>query len=233
MKALASILKSSLGPKGLDKMIVDEVGDVTITNDGATILRQIEVEHPAAKLLVQLSQLQDEEVGDGTTSVVILGAELLSRALEMIKKQIHPSVIINGYKTASKQAVGYIKDALSLEVTPNDKEFLGQLASTCLSSKLVSCESRIFKEICVKAILAVKSQSDQISINNIGIIKSHGKSILDSRFFPGLVFRMSRVAEQMPLRVENARIACLDLNLSKFRLAMGIQVLVSNPKNLE
>lgn len=142
-------------------------------------------------------------------------------------------MIINGYKTASKQAVGYIKDALSLEVTPNDKEFLAQLASTCLSSKLVSCESRIFKEICVKAILAVRSQSDQISINNIGIIKSHGKSILDSRFFPGLVFRMSRVAEQMPLRVENARIACLDLNLSKFRLAMGIQVLVSNPKNLE
>jgi chaperonin GroEL (HSP60 family) len=113
----------------------------------------------------------------------------------MIKKQIHPSVIINGFKSASKQAVTYIKDTLSLDVTANDKEFLAQIASTCLSSKLVSCESKIFSDICVKSILAVRSQSDQISVNNIGIIKAHGKSILDSKFFPGLVFRMSRVAE--------------------------------------
>merc|ERR1719395_7988 len=114
--ALANILKSSLGPQGLDKMLVDDIGDVTITNDGATILKQLEVEHPAAKVLVELANLQDTEVGDGTTSVVIIAAELLKRGNELVRNGIHPTSIIAGYRLAMREAVRYIKDSLTVPV---------------------------------------------------------------------------------------------------------------------
>ena len=231
--ALANIVKTSLGPQGLDKMLVDDIGDVTITNDGATILRQLEVEHPAAKVLVELSQLQDQEVGDGTTSVVIVAAELLKRAMEMIKNRIHPSHIISGYKTACKQAVGYIQDHLSRSTEALGDAGLVSIATTSMSSKLIGGESKLFSELVVKAMKAVKTLSGKYPVKSVHIIKAHGQSTLESEFFPGYVLRMSRVSQQMPIKIENARIACLDFNLSKFRLAMGIQVLVNDPKNLE
>lgn len=233
VQSLSSILKTSLGPQGLDKMLVDEIGDVTITNDGATILRQIEVEHPAAKIMVQLSQLQDKEVGDGTTSVVILAAELLRRAHDLIKSQIHPTTIIAGYKAASKLATQYIKEHLGVKVDTLGPQCLNNVARTAMSSKLIGGEAKLFSELAVKAILAVKNSGDRYPIKNINIIKVHGQSTLESEVFPGFVLRMGRVSQQMPLKVENARIACLDFSLSKFRLAMGIQVLVNDPQSLE
>merc|ERR1711872_92651 len=130
-------VKSSLGPVGLDKMLVDDVGDVTITNDGATILQLLEVEHPAAKVLVELAALQDEEVGDGTTSVVIIAAELLKNADELVKQKIHPTSIIAGYRLASKEAVKYIKEHLTLKVDDLGEECLINCAKTCMSSMLV------------------------------------------------------------------------------------------------
>lgn len=233
VNALASILKTSLGPQGLDKMLVDEIGDVTITNDGATILRQIEVEHPAAKIMVQLSQLQDKEVGDGTTSVVIVASELLKKANEMIKNRIHPSNIIAGYKIACKQATQYIKDQLSVSVESLGTEGLTNIAKTSMSSKLIGGEPKLFSGLAVKAITSVKNASGKYPVKNVNVVKAHGQSTLESEVFPGYVLRMSRVSQQMPTKVENPKIACLDFNLSKFRLAMGVQVLVNDPKNLE
>lgn len=233
VQALSNIIKTSLGPQGLDKMLVDEIGDVTITNDGATILRQIEVEHPAAKILVELSQLQDKEVGDGTTSVVIIAAELLKRAYEMIKNKIHPSNIISGYKLALKHAISYTEEHLGVDAHSLGHKGLLNIAKTSISSKYIGGESNIFSELAVKAILHVKTINGKYPVKNVHIIKSHGLSTSESELFEGFVLRMSRVSQQMPIKVENAKIACLDFNLSKFRLAMGIQVLVNDPKNIE
>lgn len=233
VQALANIVKTSLGPQGLDKMLVDEIGDVTITNDGATILRQIEVDHPSARIMVELSQLQDEEVGDGTTSVVIIAAELLKRAYGMIQKQIHPSLIISGYKTACKQAIKYLKSNISLETDSLGEGTLDKVARTCMSSKLIGGESDLFSDLCVRAMQAVKTKAGKYPVKAVNIVKAHGKSTLESELFPGYVTRMSRVSQQMPIKVEGAKIAFLDFNLSKFRLAMGIQVQVDDPKNLE
>ena len=230
--SLANIVKTSLGPKGLDKMLVDDIGDVTITNDGATILRQIEVEHPAAKVLVELSQLQDSEVGDGTTSVVIVAAELLKRANEMIKNRIHPSHIMSGYKTACKMAVNYIQEHLSRTTEALGETGLYSIAKTSMASKLIGGEDKLFSELAVKAIQHVKTPAGKYPVKCIHMIKAHGQSTLESEMFPGYVLRMSRVSQQMPIRIDNAKIACVDFNLSKFRLAMGIQVLVNDPKNL-
>lgn len=233
VQSLAAILKTSLGPQGLDKMLVDEIGDVTITNDGATILRQIEVEHPAAKIMVQLSQLQDKEVGDGTTSVVIMAAELLKKANDLIKNHVHPSTIIAGYKLASKQAIQFIKENLAVSVESLGQAGLINIAKTSMSSKFIGGEAKLFSELAVKAINAVKGSSGKYPIKHVNIVKAHGQSILESDVFNGYVLRMGRVSQQMPTKIEGAKIACLDFSLSKFRLAMGVQVLVNDPKNLE
>ena len=233
VQALANIVKTSLGPQGLDKMLVDDIGDVTITNDGATILRQIEVEHPAAKILVELSQLQDKEVGDGTTTVVIIASELLKRAGEMIKNKIHTSHIISGYKTAMKHAVSYIENSLAISTSKLDKQGLKNVAKTSMSSKVIGGESDFYASLALEAMLHVKTSGGKYPVKSVHIMKAHGLSMMESFLFKGYVLRMSRVSQQMPIRVENPKIALLDFNLSKFRLGMGIQVLVSDPKNLE
>lgn len=135
--AIANIVKSSLGPVGLDKMLVDDVGDVIVTNDGATILKQLEVEHPAGKVLVELAQLQDEEVGDGTTSVVIVAAELLKRADELVKQKVHPTTIINGYRLACKEAVKYIHENISFASDTIGRQSVVNAAKTSMSSKII------------------------------------------------------------------------------------------------
>merc|ERR1712176_650260 len=129
--SIANIVKSSLGPVGLDKMLVDDIGDVTITNDGATILKMLEVEHPAAKVLCELADLQDQEVGDGTTSVVIIAAELLKNAEELVKQKIHPTSIISGYRLACKEACKYLNDNLTVDVDDLGEDCLIQAAKTC------------------------------------------------------------------------------------------------------
>lgn len=236
-QAVANIVKSSLGPVGLDKMLVDDIGDVTITNDGATILKMLEVEHPAAKVLVELAELQDREVGDGTTSVVIVAAELLKRANDLVRNKIHPTSIISGYRLAMREACKYVDEKLAIKVEKLGKDSLVNCAKTSMSSKLIGADSDFFANLVVDAVQAVKTTNARgevkYPIKGINILKAHGKSARDSYLLNGYALNTGRAAQGMPSRVAPARIACLDFNLQKTKMQMGIQVLVSDPRELE
>jgi T-complex protein 1 subunit alpha len=237
VQALSNIVKSSLGPQGLDKMLVDDIGDVTITNDGATILKQLEVQHPAAKVLVELSQIQDREVGDGTTSVVILAAELLKRANELVKNKIHPTSVMSGYRIALRESIKFIQQNMSLKVDTLGREALINAAKTSMSSKLLGHESEFFSEIVVQAMQNVKHVTEKgevkCNVKAVHILKTHGKSIKESCLVDGYAIEAGRSAQGMPYHMDDAKIAFIDFTLNKYRLQMGVQVLVLDPENLE
>eukprot|EP00192_Tetraselmis_astigmatica_P003815 CAMPEP_0117668732 /NCGR_PEP_ID=MMETSP0804-20121206/11720_1 /TAXON_ID=1074897 /ORGANISM="Tetraselmis astigmatica, Strain CCMP880" /LENGTH=547 /DNA_ID=CAMNT_0005476671 /DNA_START=221 /DNA_END=1864 /DNA_ORIENTATION=+ len=234
VSAVANIVKSSLGPVGLDKMLVDDIGDVTITNDGATILKLLEVEHPAAKILVELAELQDAEVGDGTTSVVIIAAE---RAGELVRNKIHPTSIIAGYRLAMREAVKYIETQLALKTEKLGKDCLINATKTAMSSKIIGADADFFAQMCVDAMMAIKTVDDignfRYPVKAVNILKAHGKSARQSELLHGYALNMGRAAQGMPKHLKNVKIACLDMNLQKARMHMGVQVLVSDPKELE
>eukprot|EP00889_Picochlorum_renovo_P001382 jgi/Picre1/28412/NNA_003817.t1 len=235
--AVANVLKSSLGPVGLDKMLVDDIGDVTITNDGATILKLLEVEHPAAKILVELADLQDQEVGDGTTSVVIVACELLKRANELVKAKIHPTSIISGYRLAMREACKYVKNILARDVGSLNEAVLLNAAKTSMSSKVIGGDSDYFASLAVEAVACVKSIKDDgrvhYPVGAINVLKAQGRNMRESRVLDGYALNLGRAAQGMPKHVSNVKIACLDMNLQKARMAMGVQVLVTDPAELE
>lgn len=246
--AVANIVKSSLGPVGLDKMLVDDIGDVTITNDGATILAQMEVEHPAARLLVDLAQLQDKEVGDGTTTVVLLAAELLKRGQELISKQgLHPTTILAGYRMALKAAVAYLKKQLLVPVNSLTDEHLLQAARTSMSSKIIGKEGDFFANLAVEATKSVASTSAEkggktkYPLSAIHILKAHGKSSLESYLMKsGFCLNATKAAQGMPSAVGTQddpssviKIAMIDMNLQKHRMAMGVSIQVKDPEEIE
>lgn len=227
--AVANIVKSSLGPVGLDKMLVDDIGDVLITNDGATILKALEVEHPAARVLVELANLQDQEVGDGTTSVVIIASELLRRGNDLVKNGIHPTTIISGYRSALKAAVSYIKKDMVVNVADLGDEHLVNAAKTAMSSKILGTESDFFAKLAVDAvksvkmnatradvagyeamgtnaavIAAAKKQRSKYPLSAIHILKAHGKSSTESHLIDGgFAINATRAAQGMPTFVES------------------------------
>lgn len=237
--AVANIVKSSLGPVGLDKMLVDDIGDVTITNDGATILKNLEVEHPAARVLVDLAQLQDKEVGDGTTSVVIIAAELLRRANELVLQGLHPTTIISGYRTALKAAIAFLKSHMVLQVNDLGDEHLLNAAKTSMSSKIIGKESDFFAKLAVEAVKSVKMKGPEgkmkYPLSAIHILKAHGKSSIESHLVHGgFALNATRAAQGMPIAVEGGvKICFLDMNLQRHRMAMGVQVLVDDPAEIE
>ncbi|XP_075254433.1 T-complex protein 1 subunit alpha-like [Convolutriloba macropyga] len=237
-QSIANIVKTSLGPVGLDKMLVDDVGDVTITNDGATILKLLDVEHPAAKVLVELAQLQDEEVGDGTTSVVIIAAELLKNADELVKQKIHPTSIISGYRLACKEAVKFIKDQLSVPFDELGSESLLNVAKTSISSKLIGgVDGDFFANLAVDSARAVQYNGPdglpKVPVKSVNILKAHGKSTKESILVKGYALNCTVASQLMPKRIQNAKIACLDFSLQKTKMKLGVQVISENAEQLE
>lgn len=253
--ALANIMKSSLGPVGLDKLLVDDIGDVTITNDGATILEQLEVEHPAARLLVDLARLQDKEVGDGTTSVVLLAAELLKKGLgELVQKQgLHPTTILAGYRTALKASIAYIKEHILMPVSSLDEKHLLEAARTSMSSKLIGKESDFFAQVAVDAVVSVGHTKETSSKNGtitmktvyplsaIHVLKVHGKSSSESYLMKGgFVLNTTRASQGMPTFLGNpedesseVKIAMIDMNLQRHRMAMGVNIQVKDAQEVD
>jgi thermosome len=229
---IAEILRTTYGPRGMDKMLVDTLGDVTITNDGATILDKMDVQHPTAKMLVQIAKGQDDEVGDGTKTAVIFAGELLKAAEDLLNKEVHPTIIINGYKKALEEAVKYA-ESVAKSVDVNDFETLKKIASTALTSKAVHGVREYFAEIAVKAVKQVAEDRDgriYVDLDNIQIIKKHGGSLADTKLVYGVILDKEVVHPGMPKRVEKARIALIDAPLEIEKTEIDAEIRISDPE---
>jgi thermosome len=234
-KIIAEIVHTSLGPRGMDKMLVDSLGDVTITNDGATILKEIDVQHPAAKMLVEISKSTDNEVGDGTTSVVVLAGALLEQAESLLEQEVHPTIIVDGYRKAAKKAKQFIK-SIAQQVTPNDKPILLKIAKTALQTKMVRKESDQLSDLIVKAVLAVAQKEGDnftVDIDDIKVEKKAGGSIPDSSIIQGIVLDKEVVHSGMPKKVTNAKIALINTALEISKTETDAKINISNPQQMK
>jgi len=234
-KIIAEIVHTSLGPRGMDKMLVDSLGDVTITNDGATILKEIDVQHPAAKMLVEISKSTDNEVGDGTTSVVVLAGALLEQAESLLEQEVHPTIIVDGYRKAAKKAKQFIKN-IAQQVTPNDKPILLKIAKTALQTKMVRKESDQLSDLVVKSVLAVAEKEGDnftIDIDDIKVEKKAGGSISDSSIIQGIVLDKEVVHSGMPKKVSNAKIALINTALEISKTETDAKINISNPQQMK
>jgi len=234
-KLVSELVKSSLGPRGLDKMLVDSLGDVTITNDGATILKEIDVQHPAAKMMVEISKTVDNEVGDGTTSSVVFGGALLAKAEELLKKDVHSSTIVEGYQTAAEKTLE-IYSELSKKIKPDDKESLIKIATTSMQSKLISEDSDLLSKIVVDAILNIvtkKGETYSVDLDNIKVEKKTGGSIQDTQVVKGIVLDKEIVHSGMPTRIEHAKIALLNTALEIEKTEMSSEIRITDPTQMQ
>jgi len=234
-KIIAEIVHSSLGPRGMDKMLVDSLGDVTITNDGATILKEIDVQHPAAKMLVEISKTTDNEVGDGTTSAVILAGALLENAESLLDQDVHPTIIVDGYRKAAKKAKQFLQE-ISETVSANDKTILNKIAKTSMQTKLVRKDSDQLADIIVKAVLAVVEKEGEkfnVDIDDIKVEKKAGGSIKDSVIIQGIVLDKEIVHGGMPRKISDAKIALINKALEISKTETDAKINISNPQQLK
>ena len=234
-KIIADIVHTSLGPRGMDKMLVDSLGDVTITNDGATILKEIDVQHPAAKMLVEISKTTDNEVGDGTTSVVVLAGAMLESAESLLDQNVHPTVIVDGYKKAAKKARELLQE-MANKVTPNDTESLTKIAKTAMQTKIVRKESDNLARIVVKAALAVAQQEENgftLDVDEIKVDKKAGGSIKNSGIVRGVILDKEVVHSGMPKRVEEAKIILLNAAIEITKTETDAKINISDPNQLK
>jgi archaeal chaperonin len=234
-KTIAEIVRTSLGPRGMDKMLVDSLGDVTITNDGATILKEIDVQHPAAKMMVEISKATDNEVGDGTTSTVVIAGSLLEKAEELITKNVHPTVVVEGFRKASQKVIETFRE-IATKVDPNDKAFLNKVARTAMASKMVAADSKDLSDMVVDAVLAVAEKSgDQykVDVDNIKVEKKAGGSIRDTKFVHGIILDKEVVHGGMPKRIENAKIAVINSPLEIEKTEFDAKININSPDQMQ
>ena len=234
-KLIAEIVRSSLGPRGMDKMLVDSLGDVTITNDGATILKEIDVQHPAAKMMVEISKATDNEVGDGTTSVVVLAGALIDKAEELINKDVHPTIIVDGYRKSATKAIEVL-NSIAQKVAGNEKAELVRIAKTSMQTKLVSRDANELSDIVVTAALAVAEKADsgfRLDIDDIKVEKKAGGSIRDTKLIKGIVLDKEVVHGGMPKKIEKAKIALVNSALEIEKTEFDAKINISSPDQME
>jgi archaeal chaperonin len=234
-KLISEIVKSSIGPRGMDKMLVDSLGDVTITNDGATMLKEIDVQHPAAKMLVEVSKTTDNEVGDGTTSAVVLAGALLEKAEELLDKDVHPTVIVDGYSKAAKRAIEALED-IAEKVTPDSRDWLVKVARTSMQTKLVVKEAEQLAEMVVDATLAVAEKADRgfrVDIDNVKVEKKPGGSLKDTKLIQGIVLDKEVVHSGMPKVVEKAKIALLSAPFEIEKTEFDAKLNINDPSMMK
>ena len=234
-KIIAEIVQTSLGPRGMDKMLVDSLGDVTITNDGATILKEIDVQHPAAKMMVEIAKTTDNEVGDGTTSVVVLAGALLENAELLLDQNVHPTIIVDGYRKAAKKTKQLL-ESIADQIPANDKNILTKIAKTSMQTKLVRKDSDQLAEIVVKSVLAVSEKEGEIynvDIDDVKVEKKAGGSIKDSKIIQGIVLDKEIVHGGMPQKVTEAKIALINTALEISKTETDAKINISNPQQLK
>jgi thermosome len=234
-RIIGEVLKTTLGPRGMDKMLIDSLGDITITNDGAAILNEMEVDHPAAKMMVEIAKTQDDMVGDGTTTAVVLAGELLKRAEELLDQNIHPTILVSGYRKAVQNAMETI-NKISIPVDIEDRETLKKVAVTSMASKAVGPAKEHLAEIAIDAVKQItEKRGDRrlADIDNIQIIKKTGKSLLESQLIQGLIIDKEAVHPGMPKKLENAKIVLLDCPLEIEKTEISAEIRIRDPNQMK
>ena len=235
-KLIAEVVRSSVGPRGMDKMLVDSLGDVTITNDGATILKEIDVQHPAAKMMVEISKATDNEVGDGTTSVVIIAGALIEKAEELIDKDVHPTVIVDGYRKSAAKAIEVL-NSIATKVHGNEKQELIRVAKTSMQTKLVSRQADLLADIVVRAAMQVAEKSTdagyKVDIDNVKVEKKAGGSIHDTTLIQGIVLDKEVAHSGMPKKIEEAKIALINSALEIEKTEFDAKINISSPDQMQ
>ena len=234
-RVIGEVLKTTLGPRGMDKMLVDGLGDITITNDGAAILNEIEVEHPAAKMMVEIAKTQDDMVGDGTTTTVVLASELLKKAEELLDQNIHPTIIVSGYRKAAQKAIEALnKNAVPVDI--EDRKTMLKVALTSMSSKAVGAAREHLAEIAIDAVKQIAEQRGDkklADIDNIQLVKKTGKSLLETQLVRGIIVDKEIVHSGMPKKKENAKIALLDSALEIEKTEISAEIRIRDPTQMK
>ncbi len=233
--AIADAVRSTLGPKGMDKMLVDSMGDVVITNDGVTILKEIDVEHPAAKMIVEVAKAQDQECGDGTTTAVVLAGELLKNAQDLIEQDIHPTVIADGYRMASNKACE-ILEKIALDIRRDDEKSLKKIAETSMIGKVAETNKELLESIAYKAVKSIAEELNgeiKVDIDNIKVEKKQGGAVEDTELINGIVLDKERVHPDMPVIIKDAKILLLNNALEVKKTEVDAQIRISDPTQLQ
>jgi len=234
-KVIAEAVRTTLGPRGMDKMLVDSLGDITITNDGAAILKEIDVQHPAAKMIVEVAKTQDDMVGDGTTTAVVLAGELLGKAEELLDQNIHPTVIVSGYRKAAQRAMEVL-DKMGITVDLDDRETLKKIAVTAMGSKAVGAAREHFADIAVDAVKQIsEKRGDQMvaDVDNIQIVKKEGKSLHDTELVRGIILDKEVIHAGMPKRVEKAQIVLVNAALEVEKTEVSAEIRIRDPSQMK
>jgi thermosome len=234
-KAVANAVRTTLGPKGMDKMLVDSLGDVVITNDGVTILREMDIEHPAAKMMVEVAKTQDDEVGDGTTTAAVLAGELLKVAEDLIEQDVHSTIIASGYRLAAEKTAEILK-TIEISVNENDEEMLEKIAITAMTGKGAESSKDKLAKLVVKAVKQVVEEEagkKVVDINNIKVEKKVGGSIEDSELIEGMVIDKERVHPNMPKLVKGAKIALISEAVEFKKTEVDAEISITSPDQLQ